>query len=107
MMLPIVEDSLHGFPNEEMKGEALSDNIVGLGVIASHVCNMLINNYLDYKLVVLNKLDYCSNLKNPNPLRSSPNFKFIKGDIASDDLVHIILQAEFIHTIMHFVAHTH
>ncbi|KAL4388089.1 hypothetical protein GQ457_09G024390 [Hibiscus cannabinus] len=82
-------------------------NLEAAGVIASHVCNMLINNYLNYKFVVLNKLDYCSSLKNSNPLRSSPNFKFIKGGIASDDMVHFILQAEFIHTILHFAAQTH
>ncbi|KAK8601033.1 hypothetical protein V6N12_050878 [Hibiscus sabdariffa] len=82
-------------------------NLEAACVIASHDCNMPINNYLDYKFVVFNKLDYCSNLKNPNPLRSSPNFKFIKGDIESDDMVHFILQAKFIHTIIHFVAQTH
>ncbi|PPR90472.1 hypothetical protein GOBAR_AA30213 [Gossypium barbadense] len=77
------------------------------GFIASHVCNRLIRNYPDYKIVVLDKLDYCSSLKNLDPSRSSPNFKFIKGDIASADLVHFILQTEFIDTIMHFAAQTH
>jgi len=37
------------------------------GFIASHVCNRLIRNYPDYKIVVLDKLDYCSNLKNLFP----------------------------------------
>ncbi|XVF16824.1 hypothetical protein REPUB_Repub10bG0065400 [Reevesia pubescens] len=77
------------------------------GFIASHVCNRLIRNYQDYKIVVLDKLDYCSSLKNLNPSRLSPNFKFIKGDIASADLVHFILQTESIDTIMHFAAQTH
>ncbi|KAF8007785.1 hypothetical protein BT93_K1701 [Corymbia citriodora subsp. variegata] len=77
------------------------------GFIASHVCNRLIRNYPDYKIVVLDKLDYCSNLKNLLPSRSSPNFKFIKGDIASADLVNFILLAESIDTIMHFAAQTH
>ncbi|XVF60791.1 hypothetical protein PTKIN_Ptkin08bG0076800 [Pterospermum kingtungense] len=77
------------------------------GFIASHVCNRLIRNYPDYKIVVLDKLDYCSSLKNLNPSRSSPNFKFIKGDIASADLVHFILLTESIDTIMHFAAQTH
>ncbi|OMO61469.1 NAD-dependent epimerase/dehydratase [Corchorus capsularis] len=77
------------------------------GFIASHVCNRLIRNYPDYKIVVLDKLDYCSSLKNLNPSCSSPNFKFIKGDIASADLVHFILLTESIDTIMHFAAQTH
>ncbi|KAM1822387.1 hypothetical protein ACFX1X_024810 [Malus domestica] len=77
------------------------------GFIASHVCNRLIQNYPGYKIVVLDKLDYCSNLKNLNPSKSSPNFKFIKGDIGSADLVNFILLTENIDTIMHFAAQTH
>ncbi|KAG0486778.1 hypothetical protein HPP92_008873 [Vanilla planifolia] len=77
------------------------------GFIASHVANRLIRNYPEYKIVVLDKLDYCSNLKNLSPSRSSPNFKFVKGDIASADLVHYLLITESIDTIMHFAAQTH
>ncbi|KAH1105599.1 hypothetical protein J1N35_009367 [Gossypium stocksii] len=77
------------------------------GFIASHVANRLIRNYPGYKIVVLDKLDYCSNLKNLLPSQSSPNFKFVKGDIASADLVNYLLVAESIDTIMHFAAQTH
>ncbi|CAN1123099.1 Trifunctional UDP-glucose 4,6-dehydratase/UDP-4-keto-6-deoxy-D-glucose 3,5-epimerase/UDP-4-keto-L-rhamnose-reductase RHM1 [Linum perenne] len=77
------------------------------GFIASHVCNRLIRTYPDYKIVVLDKLDYCSNLNNLNPSRSFPNFKFIKGDIGSPDMVNFILLTESIDTIMHFAAQTH
>ncbi|KAL0702154.1 hypothetical protein Bca4012_058276 [Brassica carinata] len=77
------------------------------GFIASHVANRLIRTYPHYKIVVLDKLDYCSNLKNLNPSRNSPNFKFVKGDIASADLVNHLLITEGIDTIMHFAAQTH
>uniref|UniRef100_A0A2N9FCM0 UDP-glucose 4,6-dehydratase n=1 Tax=Fagus sylvatica TaxID=28930 RepID=A0A2N9FCM0_FAGSY len=77
------------------------------GFIASHVCNRLIRNYADYNIVVLDKLDYCSNLKNLLPSKSSPNLKFIKGDIGSADLVNFVLLSESIDTIMHFAAQTH
>ncbi|XP_061369835.1 trifunctional UDP-glucose 4,6-dehydratase/UDP-4-keto-6-deoxy-D-glucose 3,5-epimerase/UDP-4-keto-L-rhamnose-reductase RHM1-like isoform X2 [Gastrolobium bilobum] len=77
------------------------------GFIASHVCNRLVRNYTDYKIIVLDKLDYCSNLKNLIPSHSSPNFKFIKGDICSADIVNYILLTESIDTIMHFAAQTH
>ncbi|AAD30579.1 putative UDP-glucose 4,6-dehydratase [Arabidopsis thaliana] len=77
------------------------------GFIASHVANRLIRSYPDYKIVVLDKLDYCSNLKNLNPSKHSPNFKFVKGDIASADLVNHLLITEGIDTIMHFAAQTH
>ena len=77
------------------------------GFIASHVANRLVRNYPEYKIVILDKLDYCSNLKNLNPSRASPNFKFVKGDIASADLVNYLLITESIDTIMHFAAQTH
>jgi len=41
------------------------------GFIASHVANRLVRSYPHYKIVVLDKLDYCSNLKNLNPSRPS------------------------------------
>ncbi|KAM7492497.1 hypothetical protein LguiA_035418 [Lonicera macranthoides] len=77
------------------------------GFIAGHVANRLVRSYPQYKIVVLDKLDYCSNLKNLNPSRSGPNYKFVKGDIASADLVNYVLQSESIDTIMHFAAQTH
>lgn len=77
------------------------------GFIASHVANRLVRSYPDYNIVVLDKLDYCSNLKNLLPSKSSPNFKFVKGDIGSADLVNYLLITESIDTIMHFAAQTH
>lgn len=77
------------------------------GFIASHVANRLVASYPQYKIVVLDKLDYCSNLKNLKPSRSSANFKFVKGDIGSADLVNYLLITEKIDTIMHFAAQTH
>ncbi|XP_043694803.1 trifunctional UDP-glucose 4,6-dehydratase/UDP-4-keto-6-deoxy-D-glucose 3,5-epimerase/UDP-4-keto-L-rhamnose-reductase RHM1-like [Telopea speciosissima] len=79
----------------------------GAGFIASHVTNRLVKNHPDYKIVVLDKLDYCSSIRNLLPARSSPNFKFVKGDITSPDLVNYLLIAEGIDTIMHFAAQTH
>ncbi|XP_010268536.1 PREDICTED: trifunctional UDP-glucose 4,6-dehydratase/UDP-4-keto-6-deoxy-D-glucose 3,5-epimerase/UDP-4-keto-L-rhamnose-reductase RHM3-like [Nelumbo nucifera] len=77
------------------------------GFIASHVTNRLIKNYPNYNIVALDKLDYCSSIKNLLPSQSSPNFKFVKGDIMSSDLVNHLLVAEDIDTIMHFAAQTH
>lgn len=77
------------------------------GFIASHVSNRLIKNYPDYKIVALDKMDYCSNYKNLQSSLVSPNFKFVKGDIACADLVNYLLVAEDIDTIMHFAAQTH
>lgn len=77
------------------------------GFIGSHVANWLTRSYSEYRIVVLDKLDYCSNLKNLNPSQSRPNFKFVKGDICSADFVYFILATEAIDTVMHFAAQTH
>ncbi|KAJ0971448.1 hypothetical protein J5N97_019407 [Dioscorea zingiberensis] len=77
------------------------------GFIGSHVANRLHRNHPEYKIVVLDKLDYCSNRKNLNPSDPSPNFRFVKGDIGSPDLVNYLLITESIDTIMHFAAQTH
>eukprot|EP00850_Spirogloea_muscicola_P011402 SM000070S21368 [mRNA] locus=s70:652759:656438:- [translate_table: standard] len=77
------------------------------GFIASHVANRLVKKYPQCKIVVLDKLDYCSSLKNLEDCFRHPNFKFVKGDIASADLVNYVLLTERIDTIMHFAAQTH
>ncbi|KAF6985350.1 hypothetical protein CFC21_003225 [Triticum aestivum] len=77
------------------------------GFIASHVANRLVRNYPRYNIVILDRVDYCSSLRNLDPSRGSPNFKFVRGDIASADLVNHLLVTESIDTVMHFAAQTH
>lgn len=79
----------------------------GAGFIASHVVIRLVNNYPQYKVVVFDKLDYCASLNNLNAVRHKPNFKFVKGDIQSMDLLSYVLKTENIDTVMHFAAQTH
>eukprot|EP00586_Coscinodiscus_wailesii_P001600 CAMPEP_0172484512 /NCGR_PEP_ID=MMETSP1066-20121228/12004_1 /TAXON_ID=671091 /ORGANISM="Coscinodiscus wailesii, Strain CCMP2513" /LENGTH=371 /DNA_ID=CAMNT_0013249099 /DNA_START=87 /DNA_END=1202 /DNA_ORIENTATION=- len=79
----------------------------GAGFIASHVAILLCKKYPQYNIVVYDKLDYCSCLKNLSEIEDLPNFKFIKGDITSPDLVAYAFLAEKIDTVMHFAAQTH
>jgi len=79
----------------------------GAGFIGSHVVLLLVKKYPQYKIVNYDKLDYCSSLANIESIASAPNYKFVKGDIGSADLVNYILQKEEIDTIMHFAAQTH
>ncbi len=59
------------------------------------------------QIIVLDKLDYCATLNNLREINNHSNFKFIKGDILSPDLVSYILETEKIDTVMHFAAQTH
>jgi UDP-glucose 4,6-dehydratase len=79
----------------------------GCGFIGSHVVMLLVNKYPHYKIVNYDKLDYCSSLKNLEAIASKPNYKFVKGNILSADLVNYILKVEEIDTIVHFAAQTH
>jgi len=78
----------------------------GAGFIGSHVVLRLLRNY-SYKVVVLDKMDYCASLKNLKEVQHLPNFKFVKGDIQSADLLRLLLDSEDIDTVMHFAAQTH
>jgi len=59
------------------------------------------------QIVILDKLDYCSSLKNLDAVKPLLNVKFIKGDIRSADLLNYVLANEQINTVMHFAAQSH
>eukprot|EP00931_Biecheleriopsis_adriatica_P103688 TRINITY_DN78492_c0_g1_i1.p1 TRINITY_DN78492_c0_g1~~TRINITY_DN78492_c0_g1_i1.p1 ORF type:complete len:679 (+),score=157.97 TRINITY_DN78492_c0_g1_i1:53-2089(+) len=77
------------------------------GFIASHVAELLFFKYPQYKIVILDRMDYCANMKNFESMQGKPNFKFVKGDVKSPDLFGYILESEDIDTVMHFAAQTH
>ena len=79
----------------------------GAGFIGSNVAIAIVNKYKEYKIVVIDKLEDCSSMHNLSKCFDSPNFKFIKGDVLSSDLVKHILKTESIDTVMHFAAQTH
>lgn len=79
----------------------------GAGFIGSHVVEHLVLSYPEYKVVVLDKLDYCSSLENLLKVQDKPNFKFVRGDIRSKNLVDYLLRSEQVDTILHFAAATH
>lgn len=79
----------------------------GAGFIASHVVIRLVQKHPEYKVVCLDKVDYCSSLRNLDEVVDCPNFKFIKGNICSADLIRYVLQQEQIDTIIHAAAQTH
>eukprot|EP00904_Undaria_pinnatifida_P009244 jgi/Undpi1/544/HiC_scaffold_10.g04008.m1 len=79
----------------------------GAGFIASHVVILLVEKYPQYNIVNLDRLDYCACLENLDCLKDKPNYKFVKGNICSSDLITYVLREEKIDTILHFAAQTH
>lgn len=67
----------------------------------------LVATYPQYKVVNLDALKYCASEKNFAAELERPNYRFIRGDITSADLVAYVMQSEKVDTIMHFAAETH
>lgn len=79
----------------------------GAGFIGSHVAETLTSKYPFYKVVVLDKMDYCASTQNLSKCLQLPNFKLVHGDIQSMDLLTYLLSSEQIDTVVHFAAQTH
>jgi UDP-glucose 4,6-dehydratase len=79
----------------------------GAGFIASHMVLYLLEKYPDYFIVNFDVLGYSSSLEYLKKAESYPNYEFIKGDIASADLVSLVLRKYNIDTVLHFAAQTH
>jgi len=79
----------------------------GAGFIGSNCLVWMAQRYPTIKFVCLDKLAYCASAKNFDEIKENKNFKFIKGDITSADLVNHIIKSEAIDTIVHYAAQTH
>lgn len=77
------------------------------GFIGSAVTRSLVKKYPNIMIYGLDKMSYCSSLKNLNSIIRYRNFKFIKGDICQLDFMDHILVEYKIDTIMHFAAYSH
>jgi len=79
----------------------------GAGFIASHIVIQLVKQFPQYKVVCFDKIDYCSSTKNLSEIEDAPNFKFVKGNLLSADLIKYVLETEKVDTIIHAAAQTH
>ncbi|GAG74002.1 unnamed protein product, partial [marine sediment metagenome] len=59
----------------------------GAGFIGSNFIHYIARKYPEYRIINLDKLTYAGNLENLRDIEDSPNYKFIKGDIADRKLV--------------------
>ncbi|XP_060089600.1 dTDP-D-glucose 4,6-dehydratase [Heteronotia binoei] len=79
----------------------------GAGFIASHVVVSLVENYPNYMVINLDKLNYCASLKNLETISGKPNYKFIQGDICDTEFIKKLFETEKIDIVLHFAAQTH
>jgi UDP-glucose 4,6-dehydratase len=76
----------------------------GCGFIGSNFINYMLKNNTDIKIYNIDCLNYCANEANVIPHQ---NYKLIKGNITSKDLVLHILNEYSIDAIIHFAAQSH
>jgi len=77
----------------------------GCGFIGSNFINYYKQKYPDHFIVNIDAMYYCANEKNVN--QDITNYKFIKGNLQSSDLVNHILEEYLITHIIHFAAQSH
>ena len=78
----------------------------GAGFIGSAVCRRLAANP-DHFVVNLDKLTYAGNLASLKEIENKPNYHFVRGDIADEELVGKVLREHAITHIMHLAAESH
>jgi UDP-glucose 4,6-dehydratase len=76
----------------------------GCGFIGSNFINYILKKDESVKIFNIDCLNYCANEKN---VFEHPNYKFIKGNITSKDLILHILTDYNIDAIIHFAAQSH
>lgn len=76
----------------------------GCGFIGSNFINYVNKKYPDYKIINIDALYYCADKNN---VTANSNYKLIKGNIQSADLVNYVLKEYSITHVIHFAAQSH
>jgi len=77
----------------------------GCGFIGSNFIRLILSEYPEDSIVNLDKLTYCGNSDNLKDIEDSPNYRFIKGDIADNALADDLMgDAD---CVVHFAAESH
>lgn len=76
------------------------------GFIASHLAEFLVNKYPGTNFYGIDKMSYCSSIKNMDAYIQRENFKFIPIDICNSEAVTAILNMYDIDCIIHLAAYT-
>lgn len=79
----------------------------GAGFIGGNFIHYMLEKYLDYEIVCLDKLTYAGNMETLEPVMNNSHFKFIKADIANREAVFQIFEVEKPNIIVNFAAESH
>lgn len=86
------------------------DNILITGVcgfIGSVTARHLVKKYPEVNFIGLDKMSYCSNIKNLYDILGLKNFTFVKGDLCDDEFMKTLFNTNKIKIVLHFAAYSH
>src|SRR4030067_2178707 len=78
----------------------------GCGFIGANFVKYILRKYPYYKIVNIDLLTYAGNLENLTDIKSNPNYKFVRGDIADSKVIDQVIQ-EKIDAGVNFAAESH
>lgn len=79
----------------------------GAGFIGSNFVKMMLDKYLDYKIINVDSLTYAGNLENLIDIADNPNYYFIRADIRDRERIDEIFALHEIDTVVNFAAESH
>lgn len=79
----------------------------GAGFIGSNFVRHMVNKYPQYQIVNLDLLTYAGNLENLKDIEKTPNYKFVRGDIADHEFIDGLFQEEKFDYVINFAAESH
>lgn len=79
----------------------------GAGFIGSHVVQLFVEKYPEYKIVNLDALTYAGNLENLKAVEGASNYIFEKADIQDADALTSIFEKHKITDVIHLAAESH
>ncbi|SFT53249.1 dTDP-glucose 4,6-dehydratase [Algoriphagus locisalis] len=79
----------------------------GAGFIGSHVVQLFVVKYPEYKIVNLDALTYAGNLENLKAVEGASNYVFEKADIQDEEILKAIFEKHNITDVIHLAAESH
>lgn len=79
----------------------------GAGFIGTHLVQLMVPKYPNYRIVNLDKLTYAGNLENLKSIENQPNYTFVKGDITDRDLLKDLFESYDFDGVIHLAAESH
>ena len=79
----------------------------GAGFIGSHVVQLFVSTYPEYRIVNLDALTYAGNLENLKSVENAPNYAFEKADIQDEKALAQIFEKHKITDVIHLAAESH